>query len=281
MGKQQLIFGLLEKFVLRKIRIRRQLHVVRNSSHTKRSSVGTLDNLSNWAHSHLSTLRVCHLGCPTLYSLQTPTASTNIWPQLQETPIGQYAAELSQPIDPWEVTNFHFQSQEKVNNFWNNFSVKIVPTKIVPHTGVGAPLSQGHLEFPQNKKGAYVQRNAARSVDVIWVRCGRFLLVASILVKKKANHQLRVRARKRQWETEKEKVGNGHPGTWVPGKRSWGADIWTGCRWINEGCWITKREEQSMQREEHRWGDRVTIGVIQWERNIKRMVHLALSPNVL
>lgn len=52
-------------------------------------------------------------------------------------------------------------------------------------------LSQGHSEFPQNKKGeAYVQKDAARSMDMMLVRCGRFLLVASILVKKKTNCEI-------------------------------------------------------------------------------------------
>lgn len=54
-----------------------------------------------------------------------------------------------------------------------------------------AHLSQGHSELPQNKKGeTYVHRDAARSIDMMLVRCGRFLLVASILVKKKANCEM-------------------------------------------------------------------------------------------
>lgn len=52
-----------------------------------------------------------------------------------------------------------------------------------------AHLSQGHSEFLQNKKGgAYAQRHATRSTDMMWI--GRFLLVASILVKKKANCEI-------------------------------------------------------------------------------------------
>lgn len=54
-----------------------------------------------------------------------------------------------------------------------------------------AHFSQRHSEFPQNKKGeAYVQKDAARSMDMMSVRCGRFLLVASILMKKKANCEI-------------------------------------------------------------------------------------------
>ena len=53
-----------------------------------------------------------------------------------------------------------------------------------------AHLSQEHSELPQNKKEAYVQKDAARSIDTMLVRCRRFLLVAPILEKKKANCEI-------------------------------------------------------------------------------------------